>query len=592
MLFQHRVGLEKLNQGAQFVIVLRFELAQFVEEFGKLVQILKRLGKHLRHVIDVAIKCLGGFEHLFRDDVFVGFVLGVALAEEFFLTCVDVAEKLFVVTDDGNLWERHWRSDLDRWAWEDHGRPQSRRIVSDPGAAMMDEKLFVVTEDGDLWERHWRNDLGRWAWEPHGRPESKRIITAPGAAMHNEKLFVVVEDGNLWERHWRGDLGRWAWEDHGRPAGVALATTPGAAMMDEKLFVGGSDGRLYERHWRSDLGRWAWQDHGLPPGTEVATTPGAAMMNSKLFVGTRNSHLFERNWTGEQWKWVDHGTAFHDQSQHIIGAAGDDPKLTVIVMGDGFAEADMAAYRQQVQDKVRAAFDFAPLGAQLDKVRLIRIDVVSPVSGVTTRDYDEHGSTDTAADDTLVAENFRFSRLGFVSTGVWSHCWFEQSDRTRPRILSLWRRFAPDATNVVVLVNDSRWGGCSTGDTAAFTSAVDANVVAHEMGHNFFRLGDEYHVGNKRWVGGPRGEPNLSDTAAANSLKWSGMVAVGAPLPTDPNAPPANWNAETSVGAFEGGGAGFATGIFRPVLRCRMNQNTPPWCPVCAQAVTDVMGAF
>ena len=29
---------------------------------------------------------------------------------------------------------------------------------------MLDEKLFVVTETGNLWERHWRDDLDRWAW--------------------------------------------------------------------------------------------------------------------------------------------------------------------------------------------------------------------------------------------------------------------------------------------------------------------------------------------------------------------------------------------------------------------------------------------
>ena len=32
---------------------------------------------------------------------------------------------------------------------------------SGPGAAMLDEKLFVVTETGNLWERHWRSDLER-----------------------------------------------------------------------------------------------------------------------------------------------------------------------------------------------------------------------------------------------------------------------------------------------------------------------------------------------------------------------------------------------------------------------------------------------
>jgi hypothetical protein len=502
-------------------------------------------------------------------------------------------EKLFVVTEDGDLWERNWRSDLDRWAWENHGRPESRRIVAEPGAAMMNEKLFVVTEDGDLWERHWRSDLNRWAWQGHGRPESKRIVTAPGAAMLDEKLFVVTEDGDLWERHWRNDLGRWAWEGHGRPGGNRLKTAPGAAMLNEKLFVGGDDGHLYERQWREDLGRWAWQDHGRPPGAGVASTPGAAMMNSKLFVAGDNRHLFERVWTGDAWKWVDHGTAYHDQSAHVIGAPGTDPKLTIAVMGDGYAEDDMDDYRRLVRDKVVAAFNLDQLGAHKSGVRVIRIDVVSPVSGVSTRDYDEHGTTADASDDTLTSENFRFSRLGYISTGIWSHCWIETTPAlTESRVDHLRQRFAPDATNVIVMVNDGRSGGCNRGNIAAFTRGERAQVIAHELGHNLFGLGDEYNEGTRAFTG-VAGPPNLSEEPADWSLlKWGDLVAAGTPLPTSPGALPGGWNDNTSVGAFEGGGANFSTGIFRPVIRCRMNQNDPPWCPVCGRQIDLVMGAF
>jgi hypothetical protein len=34
---------------------------------------------------------------------------------------------------------------------------------------MMNSKLFVVTADGRLFERHWRGDV--WAWNDHGRPD-------------------------------------------------------------------------------------------------------------------------------------------------------------------------------------------------------------------------------------------------------------------------------------------------------------------------------------------------------------------------------------------------------------------------------------
>lgn len=49
------------------------------------------------------------------------------------------------------------------------------------------------------------------------------------------------------------------------------------------------------------------------------------------------------------------------------------------------------------------------------------------MTGVTERRYEQHGTEDTAADDTLISEDFKFSRLGFIGTGVWSHCWVETS---------------------------------------------------------------------------------------------------------------------------------------------------------------------
>jgi hypothetical protein len=410
--------------------------------------------------------------------------------------------------------------------------------------------------------------------------------------MLNEKLFVVTEPGNLWELHWRADLGRWAWENHGRPGGVALADAPGAAMMDSKLFVRGTDGRLYERHWRADLNRWAWEDHGRPAGTDVATSPGAAMMSSKLFVGTGNRHLFERSWTGTEWKWVDHGTAFHDTAQHVIGAPGTDPKLTVVVMGDGYAEDDMESYRAHVNDRVLRAFGMDQLGAAGAGIRLVRVDLVSPVSGVTTRDFDEAGTDAVDEDDVLIREDFRFSRLGYVSTGLWSHCWVELTDRTDPLITNVQRRWAPEATNVIVLVNDGRQGGCNRGNRAVFTRGESAQTIAHELGHNLFRLGDEYN-NNTLNNTAARGEANLTELPASwDLLKWRDLVHPAAALPTDPGALPGGWNRNTSVGAFEGGGGHFSRGIFRPVLECRMNLNNPPWCPVCAREIARVMEPF
>lgn len=538
-------------------------------------------------------------------------------------------EKLFVVVADGSLWERHWRSDLGRWAWNSHGRPGNRPIVHGPGAEMSNEKFFVVTDDGHLWERHWRNDLGRWAWNDHGTPPATTVATAPGAAMMDSKLFVGTANGRLYERVWNGT--QWVWVDHGLPVGTSVATAPGAAMMNSKLFVGAADGRLFERVWNGS--QWVWVDHGAPPGTTVATAPGAAMMDSKLFVGTGNGHLYERLWNGSRWVWVDHdtppgttvnaapgaammdsklfvstasgrlyertwdgtrwtwvnhGTALHDRAEHVVGRPGSDPKLLILIMGDGYAETDMHAYRSQVTSQVLGALRLDQLLLHQDAFRVVRVDLVSVESGVRERRYNSRG--------TIVSDVFKFSRLGLIPNDSWDRCWFDLSTFTDTRIEKLRERFAPDAEHVIVLVKSDTWGGCSSvgPGTGYFTEGSGMATVAHEMGHNLFALGDEYvnDSAGETFTGVSR-YPNTSETPSDwTMLKWFDLVAPTTPLPTNAARPPAGWNRRTSVGAFEGAAGSYTTGLFRPVLECRMNQNNPPWCPVCWRTILSELEVY
>jgi IgA Peptidase M64 len=536
-------------------------------------------------------------------------------------------KKLFVVVADGSLWERIWPDDGSGWVWTPHGRPANKRIVHGPGAAMMDQKLFVVTEDGHLWERHWRTDLTAWVWNDHGTPPGTQASTSPGAAMLDSKLFVGCANGHLFERFWNGtqwvwvdhgsppgtsvsstpgaammgikffvsasnghlferfwDGAQWVWVDHGSPPGTSVSSAPGAAMMDSKLFVSASNGTLFERFW--DGGQWVWVSHGAPPGANANGTPGAAMMNSKLFVAGSNGHLFERFWDGAQWVWVDHGTAYHDQAQHVVGAPGTDPKLTIAVMGDGYTESDMGAYHNRVDDQVLGALRLDQLATHQGALRIIRIDVVSVESGVRERRYN--------ADGTIKSDVFKFSRLGVIPNDDWNRCWFDHSDFTDARIEKLRRRFAADADHVVVLVKSSTWGGCSSVGPGVgfFTEGSGRVTVAHEMGHNLFFLDDEY-VNDTKSFGGISGRANTSETLTNwATLKWSALVSPGAPVPGDAANLPAGWNNQTSVTAFEGAGGSFKTGLFRPVIECRMNQNDPPWCPVCGQKIANDLAVF
>jgi hypothetical protein len=535
--------------------------------------------------------------------------------------------KLFVIVSDGSLWELNWRADLGRWAWEEHGRPMDRRITDGPGAEMMNRKFFVTAEEGHLWERDWRTDLGRWAWEDHGAPTGTTVSTAPGAAMMDAKLFVGTANGQLFERFWDG--AQWVWVDHGAPPGTTVATAPGAAMMDTKLFVGASNGHLFERFWDGaqwvwvdhgappgttvstapgaammdaklfvgaanghlferfwDGTQWAWVDHGAPPGTTVSTAPGAAMMDTKLFLGAANGHLFERFWDGTQWVWVDHGTARHDSSQHVVGAPGPEPKLTIAVMGDGFAESDLGTYERIVKEQVLRALASDELSTHQAALRVVRIDLVSVESGVRERRYDSHGN--------ITSDIYRPSRLGVIPNNDWKRCWFDESPYTTSRIDKLRRRFAPDADHIIVMVNSNTWGGCSSvgRGVASFTLAGGWVVIAHECGHNLFELDDEYVNEDLTFTGTSAYANTTEGLANWTNLKWASLVQAGAALPTDAAHLAAGWSSRTSVGAFEGAGGHYSHGLFRPVLECRMNQNDPPWCPVCSRKIAQDLAVF
>jgi hypothetical protein len=558
-------------------------------------------------------------------------------------------EKLFVVADDGNLYERHARADLERWVWRDHGRPGRHRIAHGPGAERGNEKLFVVGENGNLYERHWRTDVRDWAWEDHGAPEGVRLVTAPGAAMPG-KVFVGGDNGNLYERRWQNDAP--VWVDHGRPPRTRVATAPGAAMGDI-LFVGTADGRLFalrrvadaaEEEWewrphrtpprtkvatapgeaRNDkffLGganghlferildtsgaepKWRWRDHGTPPNTEVATAAGAAM-DGKRFVGTTDGRLFELYWSTaiQDWKWVNHGTPLQDRSEHILGRSGPDENLTILVVGDGFAEDDLEDYRELVEDMVLAALRLEPLDAWEHAFRVVRLDLVSLESGVSEKKYDRHGTPAILSDDTTKSEVFRQTRLGIIANDEWHRAWYDLPSDLNYRLAKLKQRFAPQADKVAVLVNSTLRGGVNQGDGTCFNRNVPVETVAHELGHNLFSLGDEYvnddihegDPGSTYPAGSSLLPPNLSEEPTDwNNLKWISLVSPEAyPLPTETNALPSGWDDNTSVGAFEGGGGRFLRGLYRPVIECRMNTNDPPWCPVCLDVIARRMPLY
>src|SRR3954452_25317991 len=78
-------------------------------------------------------------------------------------------------------------------------------------------------------------------------------------------------------------------------------------------------------------------------------------------------------------------------------------------------------------------------------------------------------------------------------------------------------------------------------------------------------------------------------------LKWKRFVNPATSIPTgtgscpgyNQGTRPANWDDTQNVGLFEGGGT-YGTGVYRPVINCRVRGNSRKYCPVCYTHMKDI----
>lgn len=269
----------------------------------------------------------------------------------------------------------------------------------------------------------------------------------------------------------------------------------------------------------------------------------------------------------------------HDANPEF-GASGHQDKHRY--PGDGFAAGDQDTYNQKVQDLViNGLFSHDYYYEDIQAFNVFRVNLISTDSGVSTRTYDN---------GTLLGETDRNTALGFFYNGSWSHCWIEWGANSGTLVNNALTAWVPDHDLVLILLNNPGFGGCGGGGTAVLPLGVTWDTIAHEFGHALGGFCDEYCQLDQPYGGGEPGCPDLTlnTDRATIKLPWRRFIDPATPLPTGAgkcagytSGPrPADWDDDQSVGLFEGGGT-VTTGVYRPVINCRMRSNLPPYCPVC-----------
>lgn len=291
-----------------------------------------------------------------------------------------------------------------------------------------------------------------------------------------------------------------------------------------------------------------------------------------------------------------------DSVTQILKSGPPGLKKNIAVLGDGFAAGDQTTYNNKVKELlVDGVFGHDYFYEDAQAFNIFRVNLISNDSGVSQRVYDEHGTPSDASDDTIVSTTLKDTALGYIYSGSWAHCWLEGGANTATLVQNALNTWVPDYDLVLIILNEPGFGGCGGGGFQIVTLGSSWTVMAHEFGHGTGGLADEYCMPGT-YTGPEPGAVDLTKNTNRATLKWRRFVNPATPIPTGVNATPgtglctgfnqgtqpAGWSNDQDVGLFEG--ASYRdSGIYRPVVNCRMRGNSPPYCPVCYTELKTLM---
>jgi len=239
-------------------------------------------------------------------------------------------------------------------------------------------------------------------------------------------------------------------------------------------------------------------------------------------------------------------------------------RINLVLLGDGYREADQAKLTQDARAWLAAFRQTAPFANYANYFNIKLVHLVSAEDGAANGMYGLGTLRSTVLGATFQNANPSGQAPDYRLLVV---------DNARALAVALAR--APECTRVMVLVNDTKYGG--SGGTIPVFSANPAScaIALHEFGHAFGGLADEYACGDTSPLPASLETfPNV--TAQPGSIKWAAWINPGTPLPTPAFCP--------DLGLFEGAYY-HDTGVFRPRPSCRMRCLTDTFCEVCSEAI-------
>lgn len=230
-------------------------------------------------------------------------------------------------------------------------------------------------------------------------------------------------------------------------------------------------------------------------------------------------------------------------------------RINLVIMGDGYTTAEMGQFVTNATTLSTYLLNTSPFNNYKKYFNVFAIKCPSPQSGVshpgTATDVTEPASQTLAVTNNFDTrfDNYNTHRLIYAMNPT--------------AVYSVLASGFPAYDQVIILGNSTEYGGAGGAYAVSSLHASSPEIVAHEMGHSFAGLADEY------WSGAMNERPNMTADSNATTIKWSqwlGNTGIGI-YPYDTVAPGINWN--------------------RPHQNCKMQFLNKQFCAVCKQTIIE-----
>ncbi|GGH28245.1 hypothetical protein GCM10007423_14620 [Dyadobacter endophyticus] len=253
--------------------------------------------------------------------------------------------------------------------------------------------------------------------------------------------------------------------------------------------------------------------------------------------------------------------AFSQQYQvdTLYKTGPQDNRINVVILGDGFTEAEMPKFEAEAKKFADFFRSYHPYDRYRDYFNFFAIRTPSKESGITNPGTagDAYPDQPVETKETFFGVSFGklYQRLLYVTK--------------REIYLDVLATHFPAYDLVILLANTQYYGGAGGTGGAIFSLQENwDNVGVHEVGHALTDLADEYW--QEPYGLYSREGPNITTDSSETTVRWKNWL----------NFPP--------IGVYRHGLQGEAARWYKPAQgTCLMEDMNKGYCAVCREAVVE-----